>query len=108
MSARPAAGAVAAFDVAAVRREFPVLRETVHGKPLVYLDSAASAQKPQAVIDAESAFYERSYSNIHRGVHHLSMLATDRLRGRARARCSASWAPRRAARSCSSAAPPRR
>ena len=65
-----------AFDVEAVRREFPVLRENVHGKPLVYLDSAASAQKPQAVIDAESAVYERSYSNIHRGVHHLSMLAT--------------------------------
>jgi cysteine desulfurase/selenocysteine lyase len=71
------AGARTAFDVEAVRREFPVLRETVHGKPLVYLDSAASAQKPQAVIDAERQVYERAYSNIHRGVHHLSMLATD-------------------------------
>ncbi len=68
---------VAAFDVEAVRREFPILRETVHGKPLVYLDSAASAQKPQAVIDAERDVYERSYANIHRGVHHLSMVATD-------------------------------
>jgi cysteine desulfurase/selenocysteine lyase len=67
----------ASLDVDALRREFPVLRETVHGKPLVYLDSAASAQKPQAVIDAEREVYERSYSNIHRGVHHLSMLATD-------------------------------
>jgi cysteine desulfurase/selenocysteine lyase len=67
----------AAFDVEAVRREFPVLRETVHGRPLVYLDSAASAQKPQAVIDAESRVYESSYANIHRGVHHLSMVATD-------------------------------
>jgi cysteine desulfurase/selenocysteine lyase len=67
----------AAFDVEAIRREFPVLRETIHGKPLVYLDSAASAQKPQAVIDAERQFYERTYSNVHRGVHHLSMLATD-------------------------------
>jgi cysteine desulfurase/selenocysteine lyase len=66
-----------AYDVEAVRREFPVLRETVHGKPLVYLDSAASAQKPHAVIDAEREVYERSYSNIHRGVHHLSMVATD-------------------------------
>jgi cysteine desulfurase / selenocysteine lyase len=71
------AGTKAAFDVAAIRREFPVLRETVHGKPLVYLDSAASAQKPQAVIDAERLVYERAYSNIHRGVHYLSMLATD-------------------------------
>lgn len=72
-----AARAVTAFDVEAVRREFPILRETVHGKPLVYLDSAASAQKPQAVIDAEREVYERSYSNVHRGVHHLSMVATD-------------------------------
>jgi cysteine desulfurase/selenocysteine lyase len=72
-----AARAVTAFDVEAVRREFPILRETVHGKPLVYLDSAASGQKPQAVIDAERDVYERCYSNIHRGVHHLSMLATD-------------------------------
>jgi cysteine desulfurase/selenocysteine lyase len=70
-------GARTAFDVEAVRREFPVLRETVHGKPLVYLDSAASAQKPQAVIDAERQVYERAYSNVHRGVHRLSMLATD-------------------------------
>jgi cysteine desulfurase/selenocysteine lyase len=67
----------AAYDVEAVRREFPALREAVHGKPLVYLDSAASAQKPQAVIDAESRVYERSYANIHRGVHHLSVVATE-------------------------------
>jgi cysteine desulfurase/selenocysteine lyase len=72
-----AARAVTALDVEAVRREFPILRETVHGKPLVYLDSAASAQKPRAVIDAEREVYERSYSNVHRGVHHLSMVATD-------------------------------
>jgi cysteine desulfurase/selenocysteine lyase len=71
------ATAPAALDVEAVRREFPVLGETVNGRPLVYLDSAASAQKPRAVIDAESAFYERSYANIHRGVHRLSVLATD-------------------------------
>jgi cysteine desulfurase/selenocysteine lyase len=66
-----------ALDVEAVRREFPVLQTTVHGKPLVYLDSAASAQKPQAVIDAVRDVYERYYSNIHRGVHQLSMLSTD-------------------------------
>ena len=65
------------FDVAALRREFPVLRETVNGHPLVYFDSAASAQKPQAVIDAERAVYEHYYSNIHRGVHRLSTLATE-------------------------------
>jgi len=65
------------YDVDAVRREFPVLQETVNGHPLVYLDSAASAQKPQAVIDAERDVYERYYSNIHRGVHRLSMLSTE-------------------------------
>jgi cysteine desulfurase/selenocysteine lyase len=69
--------AAAAWDVDAIRREFPVLRETVHGKPLVYLDSAASAQKPRAVIDAEREVYERYYSNVHRGVHKLSALSTD-------------------------------
>jgi cysteine desulfurase/selenocysteine lyase len=72
-----AARALLAFDVEAVRREFPVLHERVHGRPLVYLDSAASAQKPQAVIDAERGVYEHYYANIHRGVHRLSMLATD-------------------------------
>jgi cysteine desulfurase / selenocysteine lyase len=66
-----------AYDVAKVRADFPILRETVHGKPLVYLDSAASGQKPQAVIDAEREVYERCYANIHRGVHTLSMKATD-------------------------------
>ncbi|HVQ30721.1 MAG TPA: cysteine desulfurase [Vicinamibacteria bacterium] len=69
------------YDVAKVRAEFPILRETVHGKPLVYLDSAASGQKPQAVIDAESAVYEHAYSNVHRGVHTLSMKATDLYEG---------------------------
>jgi cysteine desulfurase/selenocysteine lyase len=70
---RPSGG----YDVEAVRRDFPILQTTVHGKPLVYLDSAASAQKPRAVIEAEKTLYERYYSNIHRGVHHLSVLATD-------------------------------
>jgi cysteine desulfurase/selenocysteine lyase len=67
----------AGFDVLAVRKDFPILKTTVHGKPLVYLDNAASAQKPQAVIDAERAVYEQYYSNIHRGVHQLSILSTD-------------------------------
>ena len=75
------ARAASAFDVLAVRREFPVLAETVNGRPLVYLDSAASAQKPRAVIDAECSVYERYYSNVHRGVHRLSTLATEAYEG---------------------------
>jgi cysteine desulfurase/selenocysteine lyase len=67
----------AAYDVEAIRRDFPILSETVYGKPLVYLDNAASAQKPRAVIDAERDVYEHCYANIHRGVHYLSVHATD-------------------------------
>ncbi|MFN8091245.1 MAG: cysteine desulfurase [Vicinamibacteria bacterium] len=69
--------AAAAWDVEAVRREFPILDETVNGKPLVYLDSAASAQKPRAVIEREREVYERLYANVHRGVHRLSQLSSD-------------------------------
>jgi len=69
--------AAPALDVQRVRRDFPILGQTVHGKPLVYLDNAASAQKPRAVIEAEAAVYESYYSNIHRGVHSLSMRSTD-------------------------------
>jgi cysteine desulfurase/selenocysteine lyase len=65
------------YDVKAVREDFPILRTTVHGKPLVYLDNAASAQKPRRVIEAERAVYEGYYSNIHRGVHQLSVLSTE-------------------------------
>ncbi|TVR84680.1 MAG: cysteine desulfurase [Rhodospirillales bacterium] len=67
----------APLDVAKVRAEFPILKETVYGRPLVYLDSAASAQKPRTVIEAVSRAYETSYSNVHRGAHRLSQLATD-------------------------------
>jgi cysteine desulfurase/selenocysteine lyase len=70
-----------AYDVAAVRKDFPILATTVHDRPLVYLDNAASAQKPRAVIDAERRAYEESYSNVHRGVHSLSMKATDAYEG---------------------------
>ncbi len=59
-----------------IRHEFPALQQTVHGKPLVYLDSAASAHKPQSVIDAVTQVYSRDYSNVHRGVHTLSERAT--------------------------------
>jgi cysteine desulfurase/selenocysteine lyase len=74
------------FDVDAVRADFPALHQEVHGKPLVYLDSAASAQKPMHVINAVSRYYERDHSNVHRGVHTLSARATfayERARGKA-------------------------
>ncbi|MEL0107528.1 MAG: cysteine desulfurase [Rhodospirillaceae bacterium] len=65
------------FDVERVRADFPILSQEVYGKPLVYLDNAASAQKPRAVIDAMSHVMETGYSNVHRGVHRLSQVATD-------------------------------
>jgi cysteine desulfurase / selenocysteine lyase len=65
------------LDVNAIRDEFPILSRTVHGKPLVYLDNAASAQKPRAVIEAVSRAYGHEYANVHRGLHYLSNLATD-------------------------------
>jgi cysteine desulfurase/selenocysteine lyase len=65
------------FDVAAVRRDFPILSQAVYGKPLVYLDSAASAQKPRAVIDAMVASMESGYANVHRGLHYLANTATE-------------------------------
>src|ERR1700748_3438422 len=66
----------AGFDVEAVRRDFPILQQTVRGKKLVYLDNAATSQKPQMVIDAIAEYYERGNANIHRGVHYLSEHAT--------------------------------
>jgi cysteine desulfurase / selenocysteine lyase len=69
------------LDVAAIRRDFPVLERSVHGKPLAYLDNAASSQHPRAVIDAMSRYYERSHANVHRGVHALSQEATDLFEG---------------------------
>ncbi|MFA5041388.1 MAG: cysteine desulfurase [Bdellovibrionales bacterium] len=64
------------FDVERYRKDFPILAQRIHGHPLAYLDSAASAQKPRAVIDAMTHFMENDYSNIHRGVHELSQRAT--------------------------------
>lgn len=66
------------FDINALRADFPILARQVHGKPLVYLDSGASAQKPQVVIDAVTRGYAEEYSNVHRGLHYLSNLATDK------------------------------
>jgi cysteine desulfurase/selenocysteine lyase len=66
------------YDVAALRRDFPILSRSVHGKPLVYLDNAASAQKPKAVLEAMNSFVTSEYANVHRGVHYLSGAATER------------------------------
>ncbi|SHM63994.1 cysteine desulfurase / selenocysteine lyase [Chitinophaga jiangningensis] len=67
----------AALDVAAVRKDFPILQQQVHGKPLVYFDNGATTQKPKVVIDTLERYYETYNSNVHRGVHHLSQVATD-------------------------------
>ncbi|PCD76788.1 cysteine desulfurase [Pseudothioclava arenosa] len=66
------------YDLAKVRADFPILSREVNGKPLVYLDNGASAQKPRVVIDAMTRMYEEEYSNVHRGLHFLSNLATDK------------------------------
>jgi cysteine desulfurase / selenocysteine lyase len=66
----------APYDLAAVRRDFPILEEADHGRPLIYLDNAASTQKPRRVIDAMAEFQRRSYANVHRGVYQLSERAT--------------------------------
>src|SRR5262245_4599709 len=73
------------YDVNRIRADFPCLDQMVHGQPLVFLDTAASAQKPAAVIDAMAAMLRRDYANIHRGVYDLSQRATDLHEG-ARAR----------------------
>ncbi|HOF40299.1 MAG TPA: cysteine desulfurase [Candidatus Hydrogenedentes bacterium] len=70
------ADAAPVLDVAALRRDFPILQTKVHGKPLVYLDNAATSQKPQAVLDALSRYYAESNANIHRGIYQLSEDAT--------------------------------
>ena len=69
------------YDVERVRRDFPILSREVHGRKLVYLDSAASAQRPQQVIDAVDRYEKFSHSNVHRGVHALSQEATEAFEG---------------------------
>jgi len=86
MNAAPASATMQArasrpLDVEALRREFPVLSRQVNGRPLCYLDSAASSQRPQFVIDAISHYYETTHANVHRGVHTLSQEATDLFEG---------------------------
>ena len=82
------------LDVAAIRRDFPILQQHIHGKPLAWLDNAATTQKPQAVIDALSTFYSRDNSNIHRAAHTLAARATDAYEGAGK-RCKTSSAPPR-------------
>ena len=69
------------YDVERIRGDFPILMREVNGKPLVYLDNGASAQKPQVVIDAVTRAYSHEYSNVHRGLHYLSTLATEKYEG---------------------------
>ncbi|HEX3653275.1 MAG TPA: cysteine desulfurase [Rhizomicrobium sp.] len=78
MTAQPKFKPVAAFDPVAARKDFEILSRRVYGKPLVYLDSAASAQKPRPVLDAMYDFASGEYANVHRGVHYLSATATER------------------------------
>jgi cysteine desulfurase/selenocysteine lyase len=77
----PLAATSVPFDVARVRADFPILKRQVRGKPLVYLDNAATTQKPQAVLDALTSYYTDINANVHRGVHELSGLATDAYEG---------------------------
>ena len=77
----PSIAPVSRFDVQRIREDFPVLHRTVNGKPLVYLDNAASSQVPQVVIDRGSIYLEDEHSNIHRGVHYLSQKATSAYEG---------------------------
>src|SRR6185503_6208906 len=65
-----------ALDAAAIRADFPILREEVNGKPLVYLDNAATTQKPEAVLKALDDYYRHDNANVHRGIHELSRRAT--------------------------------
>ena len=89
MTARPA------LDAQKLRADFPIFEQKIHGKPLAYLDSAASSQKPRQVLDAIRDFYETSYANVHRGVYLLSERATEGSRAHARRHASSSTRPPR-------------
>jgi cysteine desulfurase/selenocysteine lyase len=77
MTTTDVAASAAPLDVGRIREDFPILNQRVHGRPLVYLDSAASSQKPERVIEAVSRYYRHDHANVHRGVHALSVRATD-------------------------------
>ena len=72
------AGSLRPFNVEAIRADFPILFREIHGRPLVYLDSASSAQKPKAVIEAMDHAMRFEYANVHRGIHHLSNATTQK------------------------------
>src|SRR5215212_11075357 len=72
---------VTPYDVETIRAEFPILSQQVYGRPLVYLDNAASAQKPRAVIDAMVRTMETGYANVHRGLHYMANVATEAYEG---------------------------
>ena len=97
-----------AYDVARVREDFPALALKVYGKPLVYLDNAASAQKPNAVLDRMTEAYTSEYANVHRGLHYLANAATEAYEGARDQGCRNSSTPAAARRSSSPATPPRR
>src|SRR5210317_556907 len=81
------------FDIASIRKEFPILHQEVNGKPLIYFDNGATVQKPRVVIEAIERYYNTINANVHRGVHTLSQLATDALeqsREKVRAQINAS------------------
>ncbi|MDO7667442.1 MAG: aminotransferase class V-fold PLP-dependent enzyme, partial [Pseudomonadota bacterium] len=69
------------LDLAAIRQDFPILHQQINGHPLVYLDNAATSQKPNQVIDAVANYYRQDNANVHRGVHRLSQRATDAYEG---------------------------
>jgi cysteine desulfurase/selenocysteine lyase len=98
---------IAAYDVNRIRADFPILGMQVYGKPLVYLDNAASAQKPQAVLDRLNQAYTSQYANVHRGLHYLANEATEAYEARAR-KWPRSSTPSARKRSSSRATPPRR
>ena len=81
MSSQAAGRVTSLFDVEKVRADFPILSHQIYGKPLVYLDSAASAQKPRAVLDRMRLAYESEYANVHRGLHYLANAATEGYEG---------------------------
>jgi len=84
-----------AYDVARVREDFPALAMKVYGKPLVYLDNAASAQKPNAVLDRMTEAYKSEYANVHRGLHYLANAATEAYEGAPRRSFLPATPPRR-------------
>ena len=110
VASRPLAATAAsntpAYDLERVRADFPILARKVHGQRLAFLDSAASAQKPRAVIDAISHCYEAEYANVHRGVYWLSARATQGYEG-ARETVARFLNARMPPRSSSPATPPR-